>query len=686
MKAKLSAALAPLVGVRWCRISHEAVADSSQITPTNKYAGDPNSPTFEPPSPLIERPIIPLETETLLQKACAHIVTEVKLNEEDLGKSDSKRQAQKKNQKHDKHSSFTFQKARGYVPEVAATSFAKTTSRPRRSDKPEHRLDKNLEPLEPTTTRVGHVKPAAFASPDDEALWEIRNKLDARPKTSAAACVDYAGEETSGSSMQSTHTTAITSANLTPGHSSKRISQRPDSHDLRPTQHSSARFSGVNVMVKDNEDSVEYRKDRANHQATETDSGNLSSSDDLLVHQAPARKSSRPSTEHTQAQSLSMNKSAPSLPLGDLAVSLTDNNGESGAGLRKMPSLPQITQKVNTREGSFSQPTYTSYYGRSIVPSNSAAPSRPGTSHEGDEEEYRRGRSMSITNSIREYIRPSSSQGSRAPSKSRAPSLRSQSSLTGVRGQKEPAGSGWHGLRKKISNISMRTRSRSSSHSRPGYDDGDEYFIDADKVDLNKNLPPLPGLDTYEAKPKHIGELMRKALPKNKFGRDTANVVIDKNGVERVMTAQEQVQRRQDLARAVMEKMTTGSMGSGDSRPTSPKEAGRETAKNDPGSGSNDCEVRTSEPSIEHRTKQHSDAPQQPSVAMYAVGLNEERNSFMSGAGGSRPQDRAAQRHESTIFVPKSQKTKRSGNPRKWAYLFSFGRNSKNSSKVVHVM
>lgn len=618
--------------------------------------------------------MIPSETETALQKICAHIVTEVKLNEEDLSKSQSRSQAQKKALKHDKHSSFTFQKARGFVPEVAATSFSKTTSGVRRSSKTEQRQGQSFEPLESTTTLVGRLKPAAFASPDDETLWEIRNKLDVRPKTSAAACVDYAGDETSGSSVQSAHTTAITSANLTPGHSSKRISQRTDSQDPRTSIDEYAKTVLTTLMT-----SGQPRSDR------DTDGSNFKNLLAMEMLNGQSEDGNYLSTNEDRSRSLLMNKSAPALPLADAANHLAHDDAVASSNLRKIPSLPQITQKIHVHERSPSQPTYTSYYGKSTVPSNSAAPSRPGTSHESNEEDYRRGRSMSITKGIREYIKPGSTRESRAQSRSRAPSLRSQPSLSSMRGHKEPGNGGWHGLRKKISNMSIRTRSRSSSHSRPGYDDGDEYFIDADKVDLNKNLPPLPGLDTYEAKPRHIGELMRKALPKNRLGRDTANVVIDRNGHERVMTAEEQVQRRQDLARAVMEKMTSGSMGSGDSRPTSPKETekeapSKESIKAEPGRNSDNLEAVKGEASIEHRKKlPTNDSPQQRKIVGHV--------SIVRGPGGPRHDESTDQQPiEPMLSPPLPLKARRSGASKKWAHLLGFGRGSKNSSKVVHVI
>ncbi len=159
----------------------------------------------------------------------------------------------------------------------------------------------------------------------------------------------------------------------------------------------------------------------------------------------------------------------------------------------------------------------------------------------------------SISNGIREYIRPGSSSGS-------IHSYRSTASTRSRTRQRLTA------LKAKISSASLR--SRASSRRRPGYDDGDEYFINPEQVDLDRPLPPLPGLDLYKEKPKHIGLMMKNLISSSAAKRDTKNVVIDDNGIERAMTTDEEKKRQDDLARAVMEKMSMGSIGSGPTSPT----------------------------------------------------------------------------------------------------------------------
>jgi hypothetical protein len=162
-------------------------------------------------------------------------------------------------------------------------------------------------------------------------------------------------------------------------------------------------------------------------------------------------------------------------------------------------------------------------------------------------------RTGSIRNSIREYIRPGSS----------AASIHSGHSTTSTRSRTLQRLSA---LKTKISNASLR--SRGSSRKRPGYDDGEEYFINPEQVDLDRPLPPLPGLDSYREKPRHIGLMMKSIISPSAPRRSTKNVVIDTNGIEQVMTADEEKRRQDDLARAVLEKMSTGSIGSVPASPT----------------------------------------------------------------------------------------------------------------------
>ena len=113
-----------------------------------------------------------------------------------------------------------------HVPKNAAADFASTAipRRPSQSYRPE---SVDLEPVEPYHTRSSANARAAEEEQEDSIL-RIRAALESRPKTSAAACIDYSGpsNETSASTSRSQTTdyshgkrpisTGLTSIN-TPG-------------------------------------------------------------------------------------------------------------------------------------------------------------------------------------------------------------------------------------------------------------------------------------------------------------------------------------------------------------------------------------------------------------------------------------------------------------------------------------
>jgi hypothetical protein len=455
-----------------------------------KYVGDPDSPNFLPPSPLIDRQALSIQLEGELKRVCATVLANEQSADDDLAAiaryMSDKPPPEKKPQKHDKHSSFTFQPPKPYVPDLAASSFLQSTSRPPNKFQAQPHRDRHeaaaalvFEPLEPANTKISWQKPS-ITNPDDEALHEIRSKLDSRPKTSAAACIDYtesaspahSNPTTSVPSNRTTYSTPFTSAGITPGQTSKRFSQ-----------------SVPNVSAPIEVDSVETTAlPKFPDDATALAPEQAAQARAWMAEQLARRRRSS-----TQA------------PYNDSPPKAEQEFG---------PMQPQLTSE-----------TYR--------PASRAGSIRKGISH-----------------GIREYIRPGSSSGS----------IRSFRSSASTRSRTRERLSA---LKAKISSTSLR--SRASSRKRPGYDDGDEYFIDLEQVNLDRPLPPLPGLDSYKEKPRHIGLMMKNILaPK----RDTKNVVIDTNGMERVMTADEEKRRQDDLARAVMEKMSTGSIGSVPTSPT----------------------------------------------------------------------------------------------------------------------
>lgn len=456
-----------------------------------KYIGDPDSPNFLPPSPLIDRQVLSSQLEGELKGFCAAVLGKEQSADHDLAHITrylaNKSPQEKQSTKHDKHSSFTFLPPKPYAPQLASSSLLQSTSKlPSKVETQQNRDGQEgaaaivFEPLEPANKRISRLKP----NTDDEALNTIRSKLDTRPKTSAAACIDYteptspaaSNRTTSVPSDRTTYSTPYTSAGITPGHTSKRFSQ-----------------GVLNAAITSGEPEAceTTALPRCYGSATEADPEKASRARAWMAEQLARRRRHSSKLPH-------------------------DNPARK--------SLPDF-HPLRT------QPSYQS----------SRLESRAG----------------SIRNSIREYIRPGSSSNS----------IRSYRSTTFSR---EHSRSRFSALKTKISNGSLR--SRASSRGRPGYDDGDEYFIDPTHVDLDRPLPPLPGLDSYKEKPRHIGLMMKSIITPSSVAaamkRNTKNVVIDDNGIERIMSADEEKQRQEDLARAVMEKMSTGSIGSVPTSPT----------------------------------------------------------------------------------------------------------------------
>ncbi len=455
-----------------------------------KYGGDPDSPNFLPPSPLIDRQLLSWQVERELKMVCNAVLANEQSADNDLAViakyMSSKSQQDSKPQKHDKHSSFAFQPPKPYVPEIAASSFLNSTSRLPDKVQTQQKRDRHeaaaaivFEPLEPSNTKVSRQKPS-FTNTDDEALYEIRTKLDTRPKTSAAACIDYAEAEspahsnrtTSVPSNRTTYSTPFTSAGITPGQTSKRFSQSVANATATTLSVEPVEAMALPIFPND---------------VTALDAGQAAQARAWMAEQLARRRRSSTQTPHDASAT---------------------------------KPLPEF---------------------HPIQPQNHLEHFRPAS------------RAGSIRNSIREYIRPGSSSDS----------IRSYRSTTSMRSRTRQQLSA---LKAKISSASLL--SRGSSRRRPRYDDGEEHFIDPEQVNLDRPLPPLPGLDSYKEKPKHIGLMMKSIITPSTLKRNTKNVVIDTNGIERTMTADEEKQRQDDLARAVLEKMSTGSLGSVPASPT----------------------------------------------------------------------------------------------------------------------
>lgn len=456
----------------------------------NKYAGDPDSPNFLPPSPLIDRQVLSAQVERELKRCCAAALATEKSADNDLELIARYLANAPKNKplKHDKHSSFTFQPPRPYVPDLITSSFLPSNGKLPSEDQAQQKGDRQeptaailFDPWEPAKKKVSWQKPT-FSNIEDEALYDIRCQLDMRPKTSAAACIDYieppspayARLAPSVPSNQTRNSTALASAAITFAQASKRFS-----HSV-PLGAATASVDAVEITAL-------------------------------------------PTCSHdTDALAPEQTTQAPYLMAEQIASRQRSFNPYSHAASDTRP----------LRESHSSQPRLTSEPPR--------PPSRTGSIR------------SNISSSIREYIRPGSSSGTTRSDRSTSARPR--------------VGKRFSALRARISSVSLR--SQQSGRTRLGCDSGEEYFIDPKRVNLDRPLPPLPGLDSYKEKPKHIGLMMKSVFSISAPSRVTKNVVIDDDGFERAMTSDEERQRQEDLARAVMEKMSMGSIGSAPTSPT----------------------------------------------------------------------------------------------------------------------
>ncbi|KAL8740579.1 MAG: hypothetical protein Q9190_006736, partial [Brigantiaea leucoxantha] len=144
-----------------------------------------------------------------------------------------KRHSDSQHRKHRNESSEQNSKPRNYrhVPQNAASDFRATTNAHRASASNNSNIPK-IEPCETAPKRASRDQENSAIDPDDP-IEKIRAALDSRPKTSAAACIDYSGpsNESTGSSPRSTTSgdefgrpsTGLTSLAMTPG-DDKRVS------------------------------------------------------------------------------------------------------------------------------------------------------------------------------------------------------------------------------------------------------------------------------------------------------------------------------------------------------------------------------------------------------------------------------------------------------------------------------
>ena len=473
----------------------------------------PTSKTIEvsePPSPEYSQATLPLDRQILspqiladLRVSCAKILREVGpsgaeydeiLNQRDpLEKYHSERKAltdlRLQSHKPERLGPRNLQRSDSapysHVPTNAARDFKATVSGRTRAHSRDNR-GPYFEPLEPTHTTIsgssGDRKLAA-----NDPLSHIRANLDTRPKTSAAACIDYngpsAGTSSSTSRTATTYdpvrpSTGITSQAMTPANE-KRTSQRTS--DPVPQDNSAA--SAVNATAK-----AWMAQELARRRATQ---------DSRIPSIQPSR----------------------------------------GTSIRSK------------------QPSSTSEFER--------PPSR----------------ADSIRSGIKGYIRPRASSESVRSGRSENYSR----PLSRDRDSSKPTHHSWWrgasaGLRRKGSWSSFRS-------ARTDEEDLNDPEVSAGPnrgLDLNRSLPPLPGLDQYVEKKEarlHISQLMarrnaplKSVDPNQRPPAPTQNssiglsintggvTVVDYKGLTRTLSAKETHSRDQDLKRLVQEKMLKGAL------------------------------------------------------------------------------------------------------------------------------
>lgn len=346
-----------------------------------------------------------------------------------------------------------------HVPKNAASSH-ESTAIPRRPSQTYRPVGADTEPLEPYHTRASAD---AFANEEEneDTLFQIRAALESRPKTSAAACIDYSGpsNETSASTSRSQTTdysvhkrrvsTGVTSI-ATPGET-KRTSYQPErvSEQILQdgAQASLADATAKALMMQ------ELARRRAEYKA------------------GPARPASRAS-----AKPASINSERPRSQAGSIAGSVLDG--------------------------------------------------------------------------VRDYVRPRASMDSMRSTRSDTGLSRTQSRSSST--SRRDSNGGWRSqLRRRGSFSSWRNRPQAQEPRSP----------DPGVVNLNRDLPALPGLDQYKEKkpkPAHIAQIMR--APKQKKPKDISTQQYAPPSVAAPLSPEEEQRRQYEIRRAVEERMRMTTM------------------------------------------------------------------------------------------------------------------------------
>ena len=455
-----------------------------------------DSPPYSPTPSCTERPRIPLDILRELKDSCNILVSDTnppsddydqpsdhqealkKYREQQAAKKRAQARAAEKVSKREQEAFFS-RGARNenaevgskstpykHIPRNAAADF-ENTAVPRRPSQSYHNDDLDFEPIEPYHTKTS-VKNKEQPTNSDDPLHQIRAALKSRPKTSAAACVDYSGPsvDTSNSTSRSNTTydghgrpisTGVTSINLTPGDEKRTSSSNP------PSQRVSEQIlqDGASASLADATAKAWMMQELARRRAEAKANG-------------PARPGSRSSYKPTSAT-----------------------------------------------EEDYRPPSRASSIARSV------------------------------TDGVRDYIRPRASMDSMRSSRSDNPNTsRSHSRSNSI--NRDSRG-GWRAqLRRRSSFSSWRsTKPQQGEEAKSPNPDGG--------VNLNRDLPALPGLDQYKEKkpkPAHIAQIMRPGARNAKTEKTKPVTMSTFNTSAALPLSVAEEQRRQyEIRRAVEEKM-----------------------------------------------------------------------------------------------------------------------------------
>lgn len=481
--------------------SSTALIPEQKSTPALEAPRTPeelDSPPYSPTPSCTERPCIPSTVLAELKQSCAILVNDTNPPTDDLDqpadhqealskykeqqaakKRAQARAAEKASKKEqDSFSSLRPRKEAAdaqpnpapykHIPKNAASDFENTAIPRKPSQSYRHEDLTDVEPIEPYHTKTSANTKEQYTDVDDS-LLQIRAALDSRPKTSAAACIDYSGPsvDTSNSTSRSNTTydshgrpvsTGVTSVNLTPG-DEKRSSyntqnQRVSEQILQDGASASLADATAKAWMMQ-----ELARRRAEHKA------------------GPARPGSRSS--YKPSASASIHDDRPPSRAGSIARSVADG--------------------------------------------------------------------------VRDYVRPRVSMDSVRSTRSENTTLSRSHSRSSSRNRGDSNG-GWRAqLRRKGSFSSWR-------NNKPQQDEASSPNPDG-VVNLNRDLPALPGLDQYKEKkpkPTHIAQIMRPGTRACKTEKAKPVTMSTFNSSAALPLSPAEEERRQhEIQKAVEAKMRT---------------------------------------------------------------------------------------------------------------------------------